>query len=78
MFWKYSAALLGYKPLRMEAEFSSEALELSYQISWIHSKIMSADACFLWYDTVSIGKKFKKSGLHRPWRSRQQILTKRR
>jgi len=44
----------------MEAEFSSEALELSYQISWRHivehSNLTSADACLLGYDTVSIGK----------------------
>jgi len=48
----------------MEAEFSSEALEQSYQISWQHiiehSKLMSADACLLGYDTVSIDKKLKK------------------
>ena len=66
----------------MEAEFSSEALEQSYQISWRHivehSKLMSADTCLLGYDTVSIGKKLKKSGLHGPRRCRQQILPKRR
>jgi hypothetical protein len=44
----------------MEAEFSSETLELSYQILWQniveHSNLMSADACLLGYDTVPIGE----------------------